>query len=237
MKRLLLTLALTLAPPCHGQMLQAIVGQTSAVSANVAFNAASVMKSGTSTTGTSAAFTINAGNNRACVVGLTMSANNATGISCSCGGQTASLVTGTDTGTAETTRTMLFAAANPATGSQTASCSWTTSMGFAFGAIVANNVDQSTPMNNGTFATQHNPSPAALSLSVTSTNGDLTTTTAKAGSAWVGAGTNQASGEVWGDTTRGADYGPGTGTTTHTWTVAFINQTILASGANFKKAP
>jgi hypothetical protein len=34
----------------------------------------------------------------------------------------------------------------------------------------------------------------------------------------------------------GGDIGPGTGTTTHTWTGQFQNETHAVSGANFKAA-
>ena len=56
------------------------------------------------------------------------------------------------------------------------------------------------------------------------------------GDVWVSPFTNQVL--VWGmdQNAAGGDIGPGTGTTTHTWTDQYLGQTHSVSGANFKAA-
>jgi len=104
------------------------------------------------TTITSASMTIAATANRAALVSVYHSGNSATGISVTVGGVSGSLVSGTDTGTAQTPRTFQFIVINPPSGSQTATCSWTGNQDAYLICAVYNDCDQTTPAINGTFA-------------------------------------------------------------------------------------
>lgn len=104
------------------------------------------------TTITSAAMSIAATANRAALVCVYHSGNSATGISVTLGGVSGTLVSGTDTGTAQTPRTFIFVVINPPSGSQTATCSWTGNNDAYLKAIVYNDCDQTTPAINGTSA-------------------------------------------------------------------------------------
>jgi hypothetical protein len=150
------------------------------------------------------------------------------------GGNSASLISGTDTGTTYTTRSMLYGLATSLTGAQTVAVSWTTNEYGSFGAISAIGVNQSTPFNNGAF-TGSNASASTASLMVTSRSGDLTSTVLDARPGSLTASSNQT--EKWSDEESSTgiigagDVGPGSGTTTHTWTASFSNYAL--SGANF----
>src|SRR5204863_3959222 len=76
--------------------------------------------------------------------------------------------------------------------------------------------------------------PVTTSVTIASTTGDLTASVAYTNSAWVTPPTNQAL--AWGvDSGQGGgDIGPGTGTTTHTWTDQWPLNAHAVSGANFK---
>jgi hypothetical protein len=190
-----------------------------------------------STAGTSASFSITLGgtsSTRAVLVGLTFYQNSASGITVTVGGNSAPLISGTDTGTTYThPRSMLYGLATSLTGAQTVAISWTTTEYGDFGAISATGVNQSTPFNNGTF-TGSNSSASSANLTITSRDGDLTSTVLCAAPGTLTPSSNQT--EKWSDSegsgTMGAgDVGPGTGTTTHTWTASFTGYAL--SGANF----
>lgn len=113
------------------------------------------------------------GSNGAVAVTLCMGINNATGISVTIGGVSASLISGSDTGTAQSYRALTYGLATGSTsGSQTVSISWTTACWAAASAVAATSVDQTTPFNNGTFNSS-GTGPTA-SVTITSSTGDLT---------------------------------------------------------------
>ena len=184
---------------------------------------------------TTGSFTIGSGNTCAFLAvagGYTGSAP--TSPSGSAGGATASVLSGASCTDGAGDAAFALYAINPASGSQTASASWTNTMDFAVLTVVtATGVDQATGMNNGNSNTDgYGP---GVSVQITSTSGDLTTTCHFEGNAADGATTNQTI-HVH---TSGAscDTGPGTGTTTHTWTVAGGgNSAEVLVGGNFKAA-
>src|SRR5439155_6201321 len=71
------------------------------------------------TTATTPPFIIGSGANRAAMIMVTLSANNATNISASLGGVSGTLIPGTDSGTTASIRTLIFQVINPPSGSQT----------------------------------------------------------------------------------------------------------------------
>lgn len=185
---------------------------------------------------TTPAFVIGSGTNRAAMIMVSMTANNATNITASLGGVAGKLVPGTDSGALATIRTLIFCIANPPSGSQTATVSWTTSMTADVGVITVSGADQTTPCTNGTFAAVNSDSSATTSVTINSNPGDLTASVAFTEDAWTAPFTNQIL--KWGidSNEAGGDIGPGTGTTTHTWTDPYLFQTHSVSGANFKAA-
>jgi hypothetical protein len=165
---------------------------------------------------------------------VAMSANTATNITANLGGVTATLVPGTDSGTTAAIRTMIFRVINPPSGAQTAQVSWTGSMNADVGVITVSGADQTTPVINGTFAASNNNLTATQSVAITSNAGDLTASIGFTADSWKSPYTNQTL--KWGvDSAEvGGDIGPGTGTTTHTWTDTYAFQALSVSGANFK---
>ena len=134
-------------------------------------------------------------------------------------------------------RTLIFCVANPPSGAQTATASWTNSVtGADVGVTTVSGADQATPCTNGTFFAG-NSRPVTTSVTIASTTGDLTASVAYTNSSWAVPYTNQTL--KWGlDSGQGgADIGPGTGTTTHTWTDQWALNAHAVSGANFKAAP
>jgi len=185
---------------------------------------------------TTPAFLVGSGANRAAMIMVLMFANNATNITASLGGVSGTLIPGTDSGTAATMRTLIFQVVNPPFGSQTATVSWDNSMHADVGVITVSGADQTTPCTNGSFVATNASATAVASLPITSNPGDLTASVAVTSSALVFPFTNQTL--KWGidPGSVGGDIGPGTGTTTHTWTAQFYFQTHAVSGANFKAA-
>ena len=202
----------------------------------------------TSSAGTSIAscsFTIPGGTtNGAVAVGLTFQTpGTPTAITVTVGGASATLVSGTDTGSTPPSGTrrrgMIYCVATGSTtGAQTVSVSWTGSTNGDAGMIGASGVDQTTPCNNGTFAST---TTATMATSITSTSGDLTFdwTIDDSGSAGVPNTPTQTQRLAFQDNSfnsgNGLSTGPGTGTTTHQWTVSVGNGATM-SGTNFKAA-
>src|SRR6266567_4238560 len=188
------------------------------------------------TTVTTPAFTIGSGSNRAAMIMVTMSANNATNITASLGGVSGTLIPGTDSGTTATMRTLIFQVINPPSGSQTARVSWTTAMNADVGVITVSGANQTTPCMNGTFAASNSSPAPTTSVTIASNSGDLTASVGFTGGNWVTPFTSQTL--KWGidSSAAGGDIGPGTGATTHTWTDQFYFQPHTVSGANFKAA-
>jgi hypothetical protein len=188
------------------------------------------------TTVTTPAFIIGSGTNRAAMIMVVLSANNATGITARLGGVSGTLVPGTDSGTTATSRTLIFQVINPPSGLQTATVSWTTSMHADVGVITVSGADQMTPCTNGTFSANNSAPTATTSVTIPSNAGDLTASIGYTANQWVSPYTNQIL--KWGidGSAAGGDIGPGTGSTPHTWTGQFPNETHAVSGANFKAA-
>ena len=163
------------------------------------------------TTVTTPSFVVGSGANRAAMIMVIMTDNAATGVTASLGGVSGTLIPGTDSGTTATVRTLIFCVANPPSGAQTATASWTNSVnGADVGVITVSGADQATPCTNGTFFAA-NSQPVTTSVTIASTAGDLTASVAYTNSSWVAPYTNQTL--KWGvDAGQGGgDIGPGTG--------------------------
>ena len=107
-------------------------------------------------------------------------------------------------------------------------------MNVDVGVIAVSGADQATPCTNGTFAANNSTPTATTSVTITSNSGDLTATIGRTASRWVSPFTNQTLKLGIDSTVTGGDIGPGTGTTTHTWTDQYLWQSHAVSGANFK---
>src|SRR5204863_5660008 len=126
------------------------------------------------TTVTTPSFVIGSGPNRAAMIMVIMTNNAATGITATLGGVSGTLIPGTDTGTPATVPTLIFCVANPPSGAQTATASWTNSVtGAEVGVITVSGADQATPCTNGTFLAGDSE-PVTTSVTIASTTGDLT---------------------------------------------------------------
>src|SRR5437867_595338 len=183
---------------------------------------------------TTPSFIISNGTNRAAIIMVAMSENNATGITASLGGVSGTLIPGTDSGTTATIRTLIFQVINPPSGAQTATVSWTTSMNADVGVITVSGADQTTPCTNGAFATFNSSPDITTSVTIISNSGDLTTSIGYTTNQWVSPFTNQTLKRGVESHATVGDIGPGTGTTTHTWTDQYFFQTHAVSGANFR---
>jgi hypothetical protein len=104
------------------------------------------------------------------------------------------------------------------------------------GVITVSGADQTNPTNNGTFVASNSSPAKTTSVTITSNPGDLTASIGYTANSWVTPYTNRTL--KWGVDSKaaGGDIGPGTGTTTHTWTDAYAAQLHAVSGANFKAA-
>lgn len=179
-------------------------------------------------------FNINlvSGSNMAVAVGLMFLGNATTAITVTVGGTSATLVSGTDTTTDRSHRSMIFVVAKgTATGNQSVAVSWTTAADCIAAAVGASGVDQSTPMNNGTWASGASTTP---SVTITSASGDLTLDTASCsfGKA-LSAPTQTQRWDIDNNNVNGAgSTGPGTASPTHSWTMA-PSDGWTDSGANF----
>jgi len=185
---------------------------------------------------TTPSFAVGSLPNRAAMIMVAMSANTATNITASLGGVAGTLIPGTDSGTTSTVRTMIFQVINPHSGAQTATVSWTTSMSADVGVIAVSGANQSSPTNHGTFSASKSSPTAGTSVTITGNPGDLTASIGYTGDNWKSPYTNQTL--KWGldSGVAGGDIGPGTGTTTHTWTDTYAGQTVAVAGANFSAA-
>src|SRR5206468_4153692 len=134
-------------------------------------------------------FVIGNGPNRAAMIMVAMSANNATNITATLGGVAGTVVPGADSGATANIRTLMFQVINPPSGSQKATVSWTTSMNADVGVITVSGTDQTTPCSNGTFSDSSNSAPPT-SVTITSNSGDLTASVAYTGDVWLSPFTN-----------------------------------------------
>jgi hypothetical protein len=187
------------------------------------------------TTLTTPAFTVTANANRAGLLGLGQDTNTATGFTGSIGGVAGAAIALADSTTlAIASRTLMFGVTAPPSGSQTGTMSWVTASDAILGAMTTSGVDQTTPFNNGISATAV---PGPTTITITSTNGDLTTDAVGADGAAFSAPTQTS---VWANTTAAplagaGSRGPGTGTTTHQWTVGTGASAWVAVGVNWRQ--
>lgn len=184
-------------------------------------------------------FAISSATNRAAMVFIGWTNTSATSITTSCGGVNGSLIT--DTGAVGNTRSITHSVLAPASGSQTATASWTTALNGFLGVVTATGVDQTTPVNNGTnlIASSVN----SLSRSVTSVSGDLTAMQVISFDSTLNETiTTTAQTERWNELNgtnirnHAGSTGAGAGTNTHSWSFAnTVGSTgCCCSGANFK---
>lgn len=184
---------------------------------------------------TTPSFTVTSNANRGGLLGLSLSSNGVTAITGSIGGVSGSAISGTDSGSTVTVRSLQFQVIAPPAGAQTGTVSWTTSADVILGALTTSGVDQTTPCNNGTFATG---AASPSSVAITSTNGDLTIDTEVDDGGFFPASptqTNQWSRRISSIMSGAGSTGPGTGTTTHQWTITPTTAWAV-SGSNFVAA-
>lgn len=192
----------------------------------VAFDNAAVANDFGVTTITTASFTI-AGTNRAAVIGIGMTPRTISAVSCACGGVSGTAIaSATGSNVVADLNAQCWQVIAPATGTQTATASWTTAASGSVEVTTFQGVDQTTPCTNGTGSTG---GASPQSLAVTSTSGDLTTTCAMTDRFDSAQTTNQTRKNAGFAST---DIGPGTGNTTHTWTEA--GAFFALAGANVK---
>lgn len=177
----------------------------------VAFDNQASITGSAVTTLTTPAFTITSNPDRAAIVGCNASAGSA--FSYTVGGVAAS---GQIPG-CFSFNILTSVVTAPPSGSQTATAQWTGSATAQFGVMTFYNVKQATPTNNGTNAAT---SGTTASVAVTSTNGDLTIDHLFGGPGAISAPTQNLGFNAFLSSSSGGSYGPGTGTTTHQWTVA-----------------
>lgn len=114
-----------------------------------------------------------AGTDGAVAVVLLFSNNAVSGVTVTIGGVSASLISGTDTGSTVDYRSMIYGlATGSASGSQTVAVSWTGSSWAGASALAATSVNQSTPFSNGT--TNTGGSGPTASITINSATDDLT---------------------------------------------------------------
>lgn len=183
------------------------------------------------TTLTTATFTITASANRAALIGLSfltdITGNTFSTISCSAVTGTA-IASGAIWDASAVVGCKAFQVIAPTNGAtKSATLTWSTSATAEIGVMTASGVDQTTPFNGVGTGSKTDLTP--ISLSVTSTNGDLTATILGDNAGSTGATSNQTR-KVAGSVI-GMDVGPGTGSTTHTWTHSSSKFTIV--GVNF----
>jgi len=220
----------------HNTTLSLAVASGSAVTVTYDNKVSSGIQYGVSTV-TTPAFTIGSGSNRAAMIMVSMSGNKATSITAGLGGVSGTVIPGTDSGTTASVRTLIFQVINPPSGPQTATVSWTNgALNVDVGVMTVSGADQITPCTNGTFAASSSTPVATTSVTITSAPGDLTASVGLTTDAWVTPFTNQTL--KWGvdSAETGGDIGPGTGTTTHTWTDRYAFQSHAVSAANFRAA-
>jgi hypothetical protein len=183
----------------------------------------------------STSITITPKANRGGIIGLAIIDGSATDITVSMAGTPGVLIPGTDTTTTYGIRHMLFSVAAPSSGVQTVSASWSgITESVYLGAVATSGVDQSTPANNGGFASGRFDSPT---INAASNSGDLTVSLQSGDDNTVRTPTTQTL--LWNRAGVATNYnasmdrGPGTaGPITHTWSSSLD---WLLSAANFKQ--
>lgn len=171
---------------------------------------------------------------RAVMIGLSFNITSITGIAVDVGGNTATLVSGTDTTTSSSNaRTMIYCVHTALTGAQTVTASWTGDSGVGISAISATGTNVSTPCGNGTDFTQDSPA-TSFGVTVTSSAGQLTSSFIASNVTPTTNRTLETTSSSWSGVINQQDIGPGTGTTTHTWSLGGGISWVALSGANFQ---
>lgn len=188
---------------------------------------------------TTPSFTITSSANRCAhlVVAVHPGQATNTNFSASVAGTAATLVTNGDSGTVSNNRAIGYFVIAPASGSQTATSSWTGSAtGANLSVQTASSVDQTTGMNNGTAARGG----SLQSLTITTTSGDLTVSAYRNNKTTQMTCTNMTvkfNGAGSASDTFGGAAGPGnTSSDVHNWDGGGGGSSTSASGANFVQA-
>ncbi len=171
---------------------------------------------GTGVTSLDVTITVGSNADRAAIIGLSMDGAAGSGITYTLGGVAAVAIPGTFS-----SNVLTAAVTAPPSGSQTAHSQWTGAANAVLGVLTFYNVNQNTPTNNGTVSASAGTGTTS-SITVTSNSGDLTVdhcfVTARTLSANTqNLGYNTANGAL---VAGGSTYGPGTGTSTHQWTLS-----------------
>lgn len=177
------------------------------------------------TTLTTPAFTIS-GANRAAILGI-FTVGNSSAWTASCGGVSGTQSPNTNVNF-NSLELVIFEVIAPATGSQTATASWTGADSASLTALTFTGVHQTTPTSNGGTATGN---ATMLSKVVTSNVCDMTCSLCTIGTSdesQIATGSHCTQRQT---AFAAMDTGPGTGTTQHTWMVV-DSQDILIAGIN-----
>lgn len=178
------------------------------------------------TTLTTGSFTIGAGADRVAMICLSSVGNPGAITNMIVGGVTGSAVASA-TGDDGTWWHVVYKVLDPPSGSQTGSATWANSTTALVSVITATGADD---VNNGNYA---ETAGSAVGVAITSTSGDLTASFSGNDLTDTSASSNQT--QRLSGTEIGADTGPGSGTTTHTWThTGSFNCNV--AGANFTAA-
>lgn len=180
---------------------------------------------------TTNSFTITASSNRVAILGLHFPGTTYSSLSMSCGGQSGSQIASVAT----IVTVELWGVINPASGSQTASASWTGANDAVLGAMTFSGAAQSSvftdPQTSGGYGSSNN-------ISISSDNGDMTVsvltsvTTDWSTDQTIEYDDNPATPNVFGQ----GDIGPGTGNATHTWTKGSGSGWAQLAGCNIELA-
>jgi hypothetical protein len=195
----------------------------------VAYDISATIDDFSVTTKTTGTFTIAATADRVAIVGLAFLADPGAITAVTCSGVSGTLISGTSIDNTAGFWLRLYQVIAPPSGAgKTASATWTNACNVSVGVLVFNGANQTTPANGGVTASGASP----LSRIVTSISGDMTCSLNANDLAAIDQTTNQ--------TLRLSDFGcmdtgPGSGTTTHTWTKAAAQE--VTSGANVVAAP
>jgi hypothetical protein len=191
-------------------------------------NSASVLSG---TTVSIAGFNPGAGANRLLVVGIS-SAGAGGSMAVTFGGVPLALVPGSS-GTNGTTHTEMWYLVNPASAAAAVQATWTGNRALVMGAVAFNNVDQTTPIQSGTFATGSSTAP---SVTITSEPGDMVMAVA---GKLVDLGAEPVASR-WHDVSRPTQMGGGTtaagaATVTRAWAASATSTAWTTSGVNVKQ--
>lgn len=179
--------------------------------------------------------TIGSITNGVVVVGLAfyVGGGGVSGISVTVGGVSATLLSGSDSGTSNVgQRTLIYyLATGSTTGSVAVVVSWTFATQLAWGATSFSGADQTTSCQNGNASQNYSSSP---SLTVSSATNDISYAVMGAvGNNVISSPSNTSAWNAYGITTSGAaQYASGASSTTYTWSIGGINRNWAMSGCD-----